>query len=282
VTGARNRDWEAVAAGPCPDGWCLYIGDVGDNGAGRDRVTVWRVAEPGAGAARTARATPIHFRYPDGPRDVEGIWVGPDTSLWLVTKRPLRRPDGSLRPALVYRLPAAAVIGAPAGAVAAGEPGGVLARLADSLPWVPLPRDDRSWISDAALSGPDSAGRRRLAIRAYDDVLVFEADSATGAPGALVARCSLRALAQRQGEGVAWLPDGRLLFSSEGRGAPLHAGRCPDQGVRVVDPARTTRFQGVRVVDPGSMIPAPEDARPPSAPAAALQAFQGVSRGQSR
>ena len=33
VTDAFNRDWEAIALGPCAIGSCLYIGDVGDNGA---------------------------------------------------------------------------------------------------------------------------------------------------------------------------------------------------------------------------------------------------------
>src|SRR5919108_3756530 len=41
VLGARNRDWEAAAVGPCSSSessstarerWCVYIGDVGDNG----------------------------------------------------------------------------------------------------------------------------------------------------------------------------------------------------------------------------------------------------------
>ena len=45
VAGARNRDWEAIAIGPCTEGSCVYIGDVGDNGARREQVTIWRVMD---------------------------------------------------------------------------------------------------------------------------------------------------------------------------------------------------------------------------------------------
>src|SRR5690606_31958045 len=43
---AEARDWEALSSGPCPEGWCLYIGDTGDNRRRRDVVTVYRIAEP--------------------------------------------------------------------------------------------------------------------------------------------------------------------------------------------------------------------------------------------
>ena len=40
VTGAAVRDWEALAVGPCPGGSCLYVADIGDDGAKRMQVTV--------------------------------------------------------------------------------------------------------------------------------------------------------------------------------------------------------------------------------------------------
>jgi len=43
----RMRDWEDVSAGRCPAGDCLYLGDIGDNGARRSHVAVLRV--PGLG-----------------------------------------------------------------------------------------------------------------------------------------------------------------------------------------------------------------------------------------
>ena len=35
VAGAENRDWEAIAIGPCGQRDCLYIADTGDNGRTR-------------------------------------------------------------------------------------------------------------------------------------------------------------------------------------------------------------------------------------------------------
>src|SRR5690606_3425039 len=52
LPGIRIEDWEALAVGPCPAGSCLFIGDIGDNDAERDRVTIYRTPEPeGAGPA---------------------------------------------------------------------------------------------------------------------------------------------------------------------------------------------------------------------------------------
>jgi hypothetical protein len=222
VTGASNRDWEAAAAGPCDEGVCLYIGDVGDNLARHPAVTVWRIPEPvppGAGAvASSAPAVPLHVRYHGGPRDVEALWVDADTVLWLITKRPLRGADRQRRPSLLYRLrPEAWRVADTA-----------VAELIDSLPNVPR-GDEGTLISDAALSHPLGAasGGARLAVRTYHTLFVFRTEDRSGRPRQLEASCDLRPLGEVQGEGVTWLPDGRLLFTSEKRHAPLHAGRCP-------------------------------------------------------
>ena len=217
VNGARNRDWEAIATGPCAEGSCVYIGDIGDNGASRAQVTIWRVSEPMVGDTLTAPAAELRFSYPDGPRDVEAMWVSPDATVWLLTKRPMFRADGTSRPTQLYRLPASLWT----------DGGEHVAMLVDSLPIIPLASNERSWITDASLSPPDSTGVRHLAVRSYEQIFVFSADAMTGRPGALEHRCSLVPLRQRMGEGVVWLPDGRLLFTAEGRGSALQAGRCP-------------------------------------------------------
>ncbi len=222
VLNARNRDWEALATGPCAAGRCLYIGEVGDNQARYDVVTIYRIPEPvppGRGITATSdTATALHFRYPDGPRDVEAIWVDADTAVWLVTKRPLRDAAGNTRPSQVYRL-------APElwGSL---EPS--LATLIDSLPNF-ASRDLRTQITDATLSNPfgDEKTPSRLAVRTYGMVYVFEVERTSGRPGRLVGHCSLEALDEKQGEGITWMPDGRLLFTSEKRFAPLVAARCP-------------------------------------------------------
>ena len=125
---------------------------------------------------------------------------------------------GRYRPARIYRVPSSAW---RSGDIAT-------ATLVDSLPIVPMPKDDRGRISDAALSNRDSTGAVRLAVRTYSDVYVFAVDSMTWKVAAPIARCSLRGLKERNsGEGLAWLDDGRLMFDAEGAGARLHTGRCP-------------------------------------------------------
>ncbi len=222
ITGARNRDWEAMATGPCPEGRCLVVGDVGDNLARHETVTLWRVPEPAPpGAGREVASAParaLALRFPDGPRDVEALWMDADTAVWLVTKREVRGDDGARQRAQVYRLPARAWDAAAP----------VVAELVDSLPHVAT-RNRRTLITDAALSNPfgDSAQVSRLAVRTYELLLVFETEPGSGRPLKLVGHCALDALDERQGEGVAWLPDGRVLLTSEKRRAPLHALRCP-------------------------------------------------------
>jgi len=218
VRGATNTDWEAVASGPCVEGTCLYIADVGDNGAKRPVVTLWRVAEPRVTDVNSATATRLAFRMPDGPQDVEAIYVAPDTSVWLISKRPARTVAGAARPARVYRLPPAVW--------AADATGPTVADLVDSLPIVPQKGDSRDWVTDAAVSPPRADGSRRLAVLTYGAIQVFGLDPETGRPGLRYARCALP-VRERDAEAIAWLPDGRLLFTNEGKGAPLYSGRCP-------------------------------------------------------
>ena len=217
IESSENRDWEAIAIGPCPTGSCLYIGDVGDNGARRDSVLVWRVPEPLPTDTVSPPAARVYLRYSDGPRDVEAIYVAPDTSLFLISKRPDLDATRIPRPARVYRIASDAW----------HESATVVAAIVDSLPVTPMPRDSRGWVTDASLSDPDSTGARRLAVRTYLDVFVFAVDSLSWHPSTLIAHCSLRDLKTLDGEGVTWRPDGRLLFNSEGRAARLKTGRCP-------------------------------------------------------
>jgi hypothetical protein len=221
VRAAKNRDWEALALGPCEAGQCLYIGDVGDNLARHQTVRIWRIAEPmppgRKDERKSERVTRLDISYPDGPRDVEAMWVDADTVIWLATKRPTKGVNGTLQRSLVYRVPAAAW----------RRDGDALAELVDSLPVTPT-RDERTQVTDAALSNPlGIAGRDSLlAVRTYGLVMIFRVAGRSGRPGALVARCLLAPLGEKQGEALTWLPDGRLLFTSEKRGAPLRAARC--------------------------------------------------------
>lgn len=214
VRGVRNRDWEALASGPCAEGQCLTIGDVGDNLARRDEVQLHQLAEP----VHTALSVPVlrslSVRYADGAHDVEAMYAGPDGSLWLVTKRPARGADGP-RPVRVYHVPRSA-----------WEQSRYTAAVVDSLPVVPEKGAAHDWVTDASLSPILADGQRRVVLLSYGAVHIFEADPASGKPGARVARCALP-IREETAEGVTWLADGRVLLVTEGTMGALHAGRCP-------------------------------------------------------
>ena len=218
VRDADNTDWEAIAIGPCPGGECLYIGDVGDNAARRSYVQVWRVPSLVSTARVTESATLRRIVYAGGARDVEAMWVAPDTSVWFATKRPQVDAQGRPRPSQLYRVPASAW--------SSGSTATVTAELVDSLPIVPLASRSRDWVTDASLSSVMADGRRRLAMLTYGSVYVFDADPITGKPGAPLAHCAVPP-GLRQAEGISWLPDGRLTLANEGRAASLYRGSCP-------------------------------------------------------
>ena len=212
VPGVTNRDWEALSIGPCPGGSCLVIGDTGDNDERRARVVLYRVREP----ARFERfrgavdPTPLGLdsalvRYPDGPHDVEAMWVEADGSVALVSK-------GRSHGVRLYRVPAAAF----------GASGGVEAQLLQVLP-ISADRTLGRWVTDAALA----PGGQRVAIRTYTELYLFPVLPG-GRLGTPVA-CNVAGL-EPQGEGVEWLDDRRLLLTSEAgpRGAPgpIHVVRC--------------------------------------------------------
>jgi hypothetical protein len=229
VHGATNVDWEAASVGPCRGSGtimpavampneCVYIGDTGDNREAHASRVIYRVPEPAAqraGFLGDVTAEALEFRYPDGPHDVEAMYVPPNGFIYLITKRPRRDAAGRLRPALVFELPPDSW----------GKPGPVVARLVDSLALVPGSAPLR-FITDAALS-PDA---HALAVRTYAQVYTFATDPATGRVLAAIppAVCNIVALNVWPGEGVTWLaPSGKLLLTSEGRFSPMQVVDCP-------------------------------------------------------
>gem|GEM_PF-1444353 len=87
-------DTEAMAIGTDDQ---LYVADIGDNGADRERVVLYALEQPAAGDA-TVSPDAYKIRYLDGPSDAETLLVDPVTGrMSIVTKNLLA---GS-----VYRLP---------------------------------------------------------------------------------------------------------------------------------------------------------------------------------
>jgi hypothetical protein len=130
------------------------------------------------------------IRLPEGPRDIEAIFVLPGEVVHLVTK-------GTNHPVTVYRYPGAL------------RPDTVTLETVQRLTDGPRPLLDR--ITGASAS-PDGT---RVAIRSYQSVRFYrpEADTLAAVDAGLV---NLRTLAEMQGEGVGIGADGLVALTSEG------------------------------------------------------------------
>lgn len=103
VPGATAVDWEDIAAFIWHGQPALLIGDVGDNDAVRDHITLYAVRDPGLDGAATL-LWQLDIRYPDGPRDCEAVAVDPlDPAVILLSKRD--HPQHLYRVALPQRPP---------------------------------------------------------------------------------------------------------------------------------------------------------------------------------
>jgi hypothetical protein len=193
VVGARNVDWEAMAAGPCPEGRCLYIADTGDNLLRRTDPAIYRVTEPGPRDTVTAPATRFPVRLPDGPRDIEAMALLADGHALLITK-------GWGTPIEVLRTPE------PVTGPAWREPL-VLERVQTLDGERRLPR-----MVTGAAATPDGG---LIAVRTYESLRFFrpgEGGRLDQVPGSWV---NLRPLREPQGEAVAFLSGNRIALTSE-------------------------------------------------------------------
>lgn len=210
VPGVRNRDWEAISRGPCPAGSCLYLGDIGDNLERQRSVIIYRVQEPKdfrifrdvEGVAAPGLDSLV-FSYPDGPHDAEAMWVDGNGDVNIVSKG----RGGSVK---LYRVPGRAFGGAP-----------VVAELRQELaikPEQPIGR----LVTDGAIS-PDGT---KIALRTYTEIYIYP----TAGPGRLAPMslsCNVTGL-EKQGEGITWLDERRLVLTSEAVGGPgpIHIVTC--------------------------------------------------------
>jgi hypothetical protein len=108
VTGAKNTDWEDIAAYKDASGRCfIYLGDIGDNKIQRPEHNIYRVPEPVMPSAATegptdkgrvtAPAEKLTFSYPDENSDAETLMVEPRSgNIYVLTKR-ISGPSGVYR-----------------------------------------------------------------------------------------------------------------------------------------------------------------------------------------
>ncbi|MSP23804.1 MAG: hypothetical protein EXR75_01300 [Myxococcales bacterium] len=205
VGGATAIDWEAMAAGPCDKGRCLYFGDVGDNLEARSSYTIYRVPEP-------ARLTPgehqvtgeaLEFVYPDGSHNCETLLAHPKSGeLWLVTKV-------SFGSATVYRVPASA---GPGKSV-------VLDKLGTVKPPSGLPQFTAGDVH------PSGTG---ILMRTYSSLFYYPLASNDVAAALALPPCSVPVAAEKQGEAVSWSRTGDgYVTVSEGSKSAVNSVSCP-------------------------------------------------------
>ena len=215
------RDWEDIAAGPCPGDaerrGCLYVADTGNNDRTRDVLTIFVVVEPmiaGADPARplTTRARSFHYRYPDLNEDTEALAVLPNGDVTVVTKG---------------RTPTISFFGFSATDVAKAVTSGEVLRAANQgNSGIPPEQELGRWVTAAAMS-PDGM---TLAVRTYSEIFFYAAE--TGPRGRrwrdMKRPCFLGEV-EPQGEAIDFLDEKTLVLGSEttqGRQGMLHRVQC--------------------------------------------------------
>lgn len=195
VSGASVDDWEALGAGPCAGGSCLYIADIGDNHGTREHITVYRLPEPSPSDAAAAVDAVFHLTYPDRAQDAETLLVGPGGQLFIVTK-------GESGAVALYRAPQDLRPGSTARLERVGQP----------LTPVRPAREFR--ITDGAIS-PDG---QWVALRTTAHLVFYRTSDFLGGAWHEARRVDLAPLRERQGEGVALGPGHAVYLAGEGGG----------------------------------------------------------------
>ncbi len=202
--GVMAEDWEDIAVGPCPEGTCVFLGDIGDNTQTRRGVRVHRVPEPELRSGALVPST-FELRYPDGPHNAETLLVHPRTGEVHVVTKSETGVSG------LYRIPPGA---APGGAPL------VLEKLAAFT----VPDEGLKLVTGGSIH-PCAA---RVVLRTYSGLFEYR-----GEPGSsledIFAKEPSRIVAplEAQGEAVVYAADGRALYTaSEGKAAVLHRVRC--------------------------------------------------------
>ena len=212
--GANAIDWEDVALGPgpVPKAPYLYAADIGDNGATRPNIVVYRAREPkvvaDGGTHPITGVDALTLSYPDGAHDAEALMVDPRSGeIYIVVKH---LATGG--PAGVYR--------APAGLAAGGTT--VLTKVGDvRLPFGP--------VAFAVTAGDISRDGKAIGLRTYGSVRLWHLGPEQSVMAALDAKpCRGPIPIEQQGEALGFQPDDRGYFTvSEGVHVPLHHVTAP-------------------------------------------------------
>ncbi|WP_020657793.1 hypothetical protein [Amycolatopsis benzoatilytica] len=180
----------------------LWLSDTGDNRAKRDTVALLE-RKPAGGPVTVHRLT-----YPDGPHDTEALIMDPSGTPFLVTK-------DVLGDSKVYK---------PVGPLAAPGPT-KLEKVGD----LRLHSTDTQggpvggFGTVLVTGGATSADGKVIALRTYTDAYVYAAPDGDVAAALQRAPVRVPLPGEKQGEAIAFEPDGTLLSGSEGVGEPVRA-----------------------------------------------------------
>lgn len=195
VSGAAVVDWEAIASGSCDQGTCLYVADIGDNGATRKDITIYRIPEPATTSGSVEVDGVFRASYPDGGHDAEALLAAPDGRLYIVTK-------GETDQVSLYRFPGELRTGATmrlerVGKALAEEQSGSNAR-----------------ITDGAIS-PDGEW---VLLRTRAALIFYRAAEFLNGKFREAGRVDLTSLGEPQGEAVAFGPSDTVYVAGEAGG----------------------------------------------------------------
>ena len=205
----RNRDWEDIARARCELGACLYVANTGDNSERRDNISLYRLAEPevadeldvnadgnvntggNVDADRSVDVERYRMTLPDGPRDIEAMYVLPGEQIFFVTK-------GRNHPVTVYRYPSP---------LRSEE----IVTLVEVQRLTDGPADVPGMVTGASATLDGGT----VAIRTYATLTFFGVTEGEQLLESRVGRVNLRPLREAQGEGVAFGANGEISLTSE-------------------------------------------------------------------
>jgi hypothetical protein len=195
VTGATVDDWEDIAAGPCQQGSCVYIADIGDNSGTRKHITLYRVAEPTPADTGTAPVESFQAAYPDGPHDAEALFVTRDSDVFLITK-------GDPGPVALYRFPRPLASGTTLQLQRIGEP-------------IAGPKIEAKDRPTAAAVSPDG---QWVAVRTTQWVAFYRTVDLIGGRWREAFRTDVSGLGEPRGEGVTFSDNNTVILVGEAGG----------------------------------------------------------------
>lgn len=218
LTGATASDIEDIAVGPCGADSCVFLADTGDNAVSRSEYAVLRFKQPEVpdvpgSTALTPSFERFRFTYPDGSHNAESLLVGPNGTLYVITKL-APGTGGAVKaggPSSVYKLEPSALDASKA-------------VQAVKVATLSVPKSGEGALSAAAAHPCASS----VVLRTYDKVYELSAPAGADFEQAFSATpTSITAPDEPQSEAIDYLPDGSALITSgEGRNAPIFRTGC--------------------------------------------------------